>query len=149
MEVILLEKIRNLGNIGDKVKVKTGYGRNFLIPEGKAVSATAANVEKFAKMRAELEAAAEKVLQSAQERAAKLANLIVTIEAKASEEGKLFGSIGTGNIVNALADLGFEVKKSEVILPQGQIRQIGEYEINLLLHSDVTQAIKLNVVAAA
>lgn len=148
MEVILLEKIRNLGNIGDKVKVKTGYGRNFLIPQGKAVTATAANVEKFTKIRAELEQAAIKVLQEAQERANTMANLVVTIAAKASEEGKLFGSVGTSVIINAIKDAGFEVKKSEINLPEGPMRQIGEYEIALLLHSDVSVPVKVKIVAA-
>jgi large subunit ribosomal protein L9 len=148
MEVILLEKIRNLGNIGDQVKVKTGYGRNYLLPEGKAVSATSANIEKFAKMRAELEQAAAKTLQEAKDRAAKITGLIITVEAKASEEGKLFGSIGTSIIVNAIKDAGFEVKKSEISLPQGPIHQVGEYDIDLILHSDVTATIKLKVVAA-
>jgi large subunit ribosomal protein L9 len=146
MEVILLEKIRNLGNIGDQVKVKTGYGRNFLIPEGKAVSATKANIEKFTKIRAELEQAAAVALEAAKERAAKLENLAVTISAKATEEGKLFGSIGTSMIVEAIKDAGFEVKKSEINLPNGPIRQTGEHVVHLLLHSDVTAIVKLNVV---
>lgn len=149
MEVILLEKIRNLGAIGDKVKVKTGYARNFLLPKSKAVTATVANIDKFAKMRGELEKAAALSFEGAERRAAALANFALTIPAKATEEGKLFGSISIGTIVAALHDVGHEVKKSEVSLPQGPIRQIGEFNIDLLLHTDVTTTIKVNVVAEA
>lgn len=147
MEVILLEKIRNLGNIGEKVSVRAGHARNHLIPYGKAVMATEANVEKFAKMRAELEKHAAEALKLAQERAEKLANIVVTISSKATEEGKLFGSITGSTIASALKDLGFDVKKSEISMPQGAIRQAGEYEIILLLHTDVTVKVKVNVVA--
>lgn len=146
MEVILLEKVRNLGDIGDQVKIRPGFGRNFLIPQGKAVSATKTNVEKFAKMRAELLAKAEAVLKSAKERAEKLANLEVTIPAKVSDEGKLFGSIGVGTIAHAFNEKNADVKKSEINLPQGPIRQIGEHDITLSLHTDVIVTVKVKVV---
>lgn len=149
MEVILLEKIRNLGDIGAKVSVKTGYARNYLIPYGKVVAATEANLEKFAKMREELEKNAALALQQANERAEKLKDMVITIPVKATEEGKLFGSVSTSTIVHALKDAGFEVKRSEVSMPEGAIHQVGENEITLLLHSDVTAKIKVNVVAAA
>jgi large subunit ribosomal protein L9 len=147
MEVILLEKTRNLGDIGEKISVKAGHARNYLIPYGKAVMATAANLEKFAKMRVELEKNAAAALKLAQERSLKLADAVVTISSKASEEGKLFGSITASNISSALKDIGFDVKKNEISMPQGPIRQIGEYEIILLLHTDVTAKIKVNVIA--
>lgn len=145
MQVILLEKIRNLGGIGDKVNVKPGYSRNYLIPFGKAVSATKENLAKFETRRAELEKAAAEVLIATQARAEKLAELKVTIRAKASDEGKLFGSIGTREIAKALNDAGHKVTKSEVLLPQGAIRTIGEYPITLQLHSDVSVAVTLKV----
>ena len=145
MEVILLEKIRNLGNIGEKVSVKPGYARNYLIPYGKVVMATAANLAKFAEMRAELEKNAAATLQLAQERAEKINDTVITIPAKATEEGKLFGSITAGVIAKALQDLGFAVKKSEIDMPQGAIRHVGTYEVNLLLHTDVTVQVKISV----
>ncbi|MCL5260558.1 MAG: 50S ribosomal protein L9 [Gammaproteobacteria bacterium] len=148
MEVILLEKIRNFGNIGDKVKVKTGYGRNYLIPQGKAISATLANVEKYAKMKEELALAAKEALRQAEERAAKLAKLEISIPVKATEDGKLFGSVGTSVIAKAIKDAGFEVKKSEISLPQGPMRLVGEYDVALLLHSDVSVTIKVKIVPA-
>jgi len=147
MEIILLEKVRNLGDIGEKVSVKAGHARNYLIPYGKAVMATATNLEKFAKMQVELEKHAAEILKLAQERAAKLVDTAVTISSKASEEGKLFGSISASTIASSLKDLGFDVKKSEVSLPQGPIRHTGEYEVTLLLHTDVTAKIKVNIVA--
>lgn len=149
MEVILLEKVRNLGDIGAAVAVKPGYARNYLIPYGKAVVATKANLEKFAKMREELERNAAASLKAAQDRAEKLADKTFAIAVKATEEGKLFGSISISNIVQALKEAGFEVKRSEVSMPQGAIRQVGEYEVTLLLHTDVTIKIKINVVALA
>jgi len=148
MEVILLEKIRNLGDIGAKVTVKPGFARNYLIPYGKAAAATKANLEKFLKMREELERNAAEALKLAQERAAKLEKAIITIPVKATEEGKLFGSVNTSTIAHALKDAGFEVKRSELSMPSGVIRQAGEYEIALLLHSDVTVKVKVNIVAA-
>jgi large subunit ribosomal protein L9 len=145
MEVILLEKIRNFGSIGEKVSVKAGFARNYLIPHSKAVMATATNLEKFAKMRDELEKNAALALASAQERATKLADTVVIIPSKATEEGKLFGSISAGIIANALKKIGIDVKKSEISMPQGPLRNVGEHEIVLLLHTDVTTKIKVNV----
>ena len=149
MQVILLEKVGKLGTIGDKVNVKSGYGRNYLIPNGKAVFATDANIAEFESRRAELEKAVADVLAAAQARAAKLEAVEITIEANASEEGKLFGSVGTDAIAEALAETGAEVVKSEVRLPEGALRDLGEYEVDIQLHSEVTVAIKLAVVAQA
>lgn len=148
MEVILLENIGKLGSIGDKVVVKSGFGRNFLMPQGKAVPATAENLKDFEARRAELEAAAAEKIASAKARATSLEALAtVTITANAGDEGKLFGSIGTADIAKAVTDAGVEVAKSEVRLPQGTLREVGEYEIDLQLHSEVTQAITLSIVA--
>lgn len=147
MEVILLEKIRNLGSLGDQVNVKPGYGRNFLVPQGKAVPATKANVEEFEQRRAELEKQAAEKLSAAEVRKEKLEGLEVTISAKAGDEGKLFGSIGTRDIAEAISEAGVEVEKAEVRLTEGTIRQTGDYEVELQLHSDVEAAIKLVVVA--
>lgn len=146
MEIILLETVRNLGNLGATVKVKSGYGRNYLIPTGKAVQATKSNIEKFNSRLAELEKAALEVLKLAQERASKLLNLEVTIDTQVGEEGKLFGSIGLKELSKALQDLGHDVKKEEIILNNGAIRIAGEYDINILLHSDVTVPIKFKIV---
>lgn len=147
MEVILLEKVANLGSLGDKVKVKAGYGRNFLLPYGKAVPATADNLKAFEERRAELEKAAAEKQAEAQARAEKLEGASVTITSKAGEEGKLFGSIGVRDIADAITATGTEVEKSEVRLPEGPLRVVGEYEIELQLHSDVTVVINLAVVA--
>ncbi len=148
MEVILLEKVRNLGDLGEQIKVKSGYGRNFLIPQGKAVMATKDNVAKFEERRAELEAKAAEKVAAAEARAAKLAELgNVTISANAGEEGKLFGSIDAGNIADAITAAGVEVAKSEVKLPEGSIRHIGEFELAIQLHTDVTQNVTVEVVA--
>ncbi len=147
MEVILLEKTGKLGTIGDKVTVKAGYGRNYLLPHGKAVAATAANVAEFETRRAELEKVAAEKLAAAQARAAQLAELSITIEANAGDEGKLFGSIGANDIAEAIVAAGVEVVKAEVRLPEGALRDLGEFEINGQVHSDVTQAVKLSVVA--
>lgn len=147
MEVILLEKIRNLGNIGDKATVKGGYARNYLIPSEKAVAATKDNIEKFAKMRDELEKNASAALKTAQDRSAKLTDMTLNIPMQATEEGKLFGSVSAGTIVQALEDVGIKAEKSEVSMPQGPIRQVGEYEIVLMLHTDVTVKVKVNVTA--
>ncbi len=146
MEVILLEKTRNLGDLGDKVNVKAGYGRNFLIPQGKAVPATAANLEVFEQRRAELEAAAAESLKVAEERKAKVSALNIVIASKSGDEGKLFGSIGTRDIADAITKAGEAVEKKEVQLPEGSIRQTGEYEVTLQLHSDVQVAINVAVV---
>ena len=147
MEVILLDKVGRLGAIGDKVTVKSGYGRNYLLPQGKAVAATAKNIADFEVRRAGLEAAAAAKIGEATARAEKLAALEVTIAAKAGDEGRLFGSIGTRDIAEAITAAGVEVAKSEVRLPQGVLREIGQYEIDVQLHSEVTQAVKLAVVA--
>ena len=147
MQVILLEKVGRLGNLGDQVNVKAGYGRNFLIPFGKAVSATKDNIAEFEKRRAELEAAAAQRRAAADARAAQLAELVVTIAANAGDEGKLFGSIGTRDIAEAVTAAGVAVEKSEVRLPNGVIREIGEFAIDVQLHSDVTQTIALRIVA--
>lgn len=147
MQVILLEKVGRLGNLGDQVNVKAGYGRNFLIPYGKAVAATKNNIAEFERRRAELEAAAAERRSGAEARAAKLVELEVVIAANAGDEGKLFGSIGTRDIADAITAAGVEVQKSEVRLPNGVIREVGEFEISIQLHSDVSQDIKLRVVA--
>ena len=146
MNVILLEKIHKLGDLGDQVKVKAGYGRNYLIPYGKAVPATQSNIDAFEARRAELEKAAAERLQKAQQRGEALADSNVTIEAKAGEEGKLFGSIGVRDIADAVSAMGTEVEKSEVLLPEGPIRVTGEYQIGLQLHTDVQVSINLNIV---
>lgn len=145
MEIILLEKVENLGGLGDKVRVKSGYARNFLIPEGKAKYATPANIAEFEAKRAELEKAAAEALEVAQARAGQLADLTVELTALAGGEGKLFGSIGTQDIADAVTAAGVPVERREVRLPEGAIRQTGEYEITLHLHSDVNAAIKLVV----
>lgn len=147
MDVILLEKVGKLGNIGDKVTVKPGFGRNFLLPQGKAVAATAENLKDFEARRAELEAAAAEKKQEAQARADKLEGLVVNIKANAGDEGRLFGSIGTGDIADAITATGTEVSKSEVKLPQGTLREVGEYEIDVQLHADVFQTVKLFIEA--
>jgi large subunit ribosomal protein L9 len=146
MQVILLEKVGRLGNLGDKVNVKSGYGRNFLIPYKKAVAATETNIAEFEARRAELEKAAADRRGAAEVRAGKLAELTVTIAANAGDEGKLFGSIGTRDIAEAITKAGAEVDKSEVRLPNGVIREVGEYDVDVQLHSDVIQAVKLIVV---
>lgn len=148
MNVILLEKIHNLGDLGDQVKVKPGYGRNYLVPYGKAVPATKSNIEEFEQRRAELEKAAAERLAKAQQRGEQLEGSSVTIQAKAGEEGKLFGSIGVRDIADAITAAGTEVEKSEVLLPEGPIRVTGEYEIGLQLHSDVTVNVNVSIVKA-
>jgi large subunit ribosomal protein L9 len=148
MEIILLEKITNLGNLGDKVNVKSGYARNFLLPQGKATMATAENVAAFEARRAELEKQAAEKKAYAESRAAELAELEVTITATAGDEGKLFGSIGTHDIADALTASGVEVAKSEVRLPNGTIRQVGEYDVAVHLHTDVEATVRVVVVAA-
>ena len=150
MEIILLDKIANLGGLGDQVNVKAGYARNFLFPQGKAVPATKANVEKFEARRAELEAKIAEELAAAEARAAKVTELAeVTIAAPAGDEGKLFGSVGTRDIAEAITAAGVEVAKSEVKLPMGTLRETGEFQIDLQLHSDVTASIKLIIIQEA
>lgn len=146
MEVILLEKVGKLGGIGDRVEVKAGFGRNYLVPQGKAVPATKANIADFEARRADLEAAAAEKKAAAEARGEKLNELSVTIEANAGDEGKLFGSIGTRDIAEAISKAGVEVAKSEVKLPEGVLREIGEYQIDIQLHAEVTVAVTLNVV---
>jgi large subunit ribosomal protein L9 len=150
MDIILLDKIANLGGLGDKVTVKSGYARNFLLPQGKAVPATKVNVEKFEARRAELEAKIAEQHAAAQARADKIAALgEVTIASPAGDEGKLFGSVGTRDIANAITAAGVEVTKSEVKLPVGTLRETGEFEIDLQIHSDVTATIKLVIIQEA
>ena len=150
MEIILLDKIANLGGLGDTVTVKSGFARNFLFPQGKAVPATKANVEKFEARRAELEAKIAEQLASAQARADKVAELgEVTIAAPAGEEGKLFGSVGTQDIADAITAAGVKVAKAEVKLPTGTLRETGEYDIDLQLHSDVMATAKVVIIAQA
>lgn len=145
MEVILLEKISKLGELGDKVRVKSGFGRNFLVPYGKAVPATKANIADFESRRSELQAAADAALAAAQQRGEQLEGFSITIEANAGEEGKLFGSIGTRDIADAVSKAGHEVQKSEVIMSTGVIREVGSYELQLRLHTDVTVDISVVV----
>ena len=150
MEVILLDKIAKLGGLGDKVTVKSGYARNYLLPQGKAVFASKANVEHFEARRAELEAKLADVLAAAEARAAKIAELSeITIASKAGDEGKLFGSIGTKDIADAVTAAGVEVVKAEVRMPHGSIRETGEFDIALHLHTDVDTSVKVVVIAEA
>ena len=148
MEIILLEKIKNLGALGAKVVVKSGYGRNFLIPQGKAVPATEKNVAEFEARRAELEAKANTVLADAQARGERISALAVVIAAKAGDEGKLFGSVGTRDIAEAISGLGKTVDKSEVRLPNGALRNTGDYDVDVQLHAEVTVPVKVTVVTA-
>ena len=147
MEVILLEKVGKLGSLGDKVAVKAGYGRNFLIPTGKAVPANDANIAAFEARRAELEKAAAEKLAAAQARAEQLNEKVVTIVSKAGDEGKLFGSIGVRDIADAITAAGVDVAKSEVRLPEGSLRTVGEFDITVQLHSEVKAIVNLVVVA--
>lgn len=146
MELILLEKVENLGNLGDRVKVRPGYGRNFLIPTGRATVATAANIAKFEARRAELEKQAAEALAAAQARSEALNGVTVTIKANAGDEGRLFGSVGTTDIAQALTDAGAKVERHEVRLPTGPLRQLGEYEVAIHLHTDVNAQVKVIVV---
>jgi large subunit ribosomal protein L9 len=147
MDVILLEKVGRLGSVGDKVSVKSGYGRNFLLPQGKAITATATNVAAFEARRAELEKSAAERKQLAEGRASALAELVVTIKANAGDEGKLFGSIGARDIAQAITSAGVAVTKAEVKMPSGALRDIGEYNIDVQLHVDVMQPVKLVIEA--
>lgn len=150
MNIILLDKVANLGGLGDQVAVKPGYARNFLFPQGKAVPATKTNVEAFETRRAELEEKIAADLKTAEARAEKLNSLeAVVIESKAGDEGKLFGSIGTRDIADAVTAAGVDVQKSEVSMPHGTIRETGEFAVELQLHADVTATITLVVKAAA
>jgi large subunit ribosomal protein L9 len=150
MQIILLDKVANLGGLGDTVTVKSGYARNFLFPQQKAVPATKANVEKFEARRAELEAKIAEQLAAAQARADKLSALeSVTIAAPAGDEGKLFGSVGTKDIADAVTAAGVEVAKAEIKLPTGTLRETGEFEIDVQLHSEVMSSVKLVIIQEA
>jgi large subunit ribosomal protein L9 len=147
MQVILLEKVENLGGLGDKVNVRNGFGRNFLIPQGKAVAATEANVAKFEARRVELEKAAAESLAKAQARAEQIAALHVTIARKVGDEGKLFGSVGTIDVADALTHAGAKVERHEVRMPMGALRVAGDFEVDLHLHADVNVKAKVSIVA--
>jgi large subunit ribosomal protein L9 len=145
MDLILLEKVQNLGDLGDLVKVKSGYGRNYLVPQGKAAPATKENLAQFEARRAELEAAAKDKLGQAEARQAGLADLAVEITANASEEGSLYGSIGPREIADAVSALGHELNKSEVIMGEGPLRNVGEFDVLVQLHSDVEATLKVTI----
>jgi large subunit ribosomal protein L9 len=146
MEVILLQKVENLGELGDKVAVKSGYGRNYLLPTGRAVPATKANQEVFEARRAELEKQEAESLAAAEARKAKIEGIAVTVARKAGDEGRLFGSVGTADIAAACTSAGVEVAKKEVRLPEGPFHVTGEFEVELHLHSDVDAILKLHIV---
>lgn len=148
MEVVLLAKVAGLGRIGDRVKVKGGYGRNFLLPKGLAVLATPENVIKFEERRAQLEQAEAEVRNKAIARSEAFKDLVITLSAKTADEGRLFGSVGVSDVIAGLASVGVEVQKNEVHLPEGlPIRQLGEYEVSIHLHSEVTAVIKVVVIS--
>lgn len=147
MEVILLEKVANLGNLGDKVTIKSGYGRNYLIPQGKAAMATPAKIKEFEERRAELEKQAAEKLAAATARGEALSKLSIVIAHKTGDEGRLFGSVGTQTIAEAVSAAGVKVEKSEVRMPHGVIRQVGEYDIAFNLHSDVVVSLPIKVVS--
>ena len=149
MQIILLEKVGNLGNLGDVVKVKDGFGRNFLIPQGKAKRATEANKAEFAARRVELEKQQAAILAAAQARGEKLSGYAVSIAQKAGVDGRLFGSVGNGDIAEALVAKGFEVVKAEVRLPNGPLKTVGDHAVTVALHHDVTVDITVSVVAEA
>ena len=146
MEVILLQKVANLGNIGDRVKVRSGFGRNFLLPQGKATLATPDNIARFEARRVELERTAREHLSSAEERSGAMKDFKLTLHAKAGTEGKLFGSIGTSDIAEELTRAGFQVERSEVRLPHGPLRMLGEHTVNLHLHADVDVPVQVTIV---
>ena len=146
MQVILIEKVANLGSLGDVVKVKDGFARNFLIPHGKAKRATQANLKEFEGRRAELEKKANETLTGAQERAAKLDGLKIDIAQKAGVDGRLFGSVTNADIGEALGKLGHTVKKAEIRMPQGPLKQVGEFPIEIALHTDVAVTVTVAVV---
>lgn len=148
MQVILLEKIRNLGNLGDQLNVSNGYGRNYLIPQNKAVFATEKNIELFKERRAELEKKAKKTLAAAEQRASKLNETVIMISAQASDEGKLYGSVGAHEIKDALQQKSLEVSKREIVMPDGPIHSVGQFVIDIHVHSDVIAKLQLEIVAA-
>ena len=145
MELILLQKVQNLGGLGDKVSVKPGYGRNFLVPQGRAVPATPVNIAEFEAKRAEYEARAKAAMEAAEGRRGGLDGAVVTIRANASAEGKLYGSIGPREIAEALSKLGTPVEKSEVVMGEGAIRRTGEFDVLVHLHADVESTVKVIV----
>lgn len=145
MKVILQERVTNLGNVGDQVNVKAGFARNFLLPRGKAVQATESNIVAFEKRRVELEKKAAEVLAAAKERAAQFEGFVVTLSVQASDEGKLFGSIGPRDIATAAEEAGKKLEKSEVEMPEGPIRVIGEFPITVHLHGEVSAKITVIV----
>ncbi|MBA8883787.1 50S ribosomal protein L9 [Dokdonella fugitiva] len=147
MELILLQKVKNLGALGDKVKVKPGYGRNYLVPQGKATAATPENIAEFEKRRAEYEAKANQLLSGAEARKAQFEGASVTIKANASPEGKLFGSVGPRDIAEAFTEAGIALDKSEVVMGEGPLRHIGEFEVHVHLHADVDTTVKVVVTA--
>lgn len=147
MEVILLEKVENLGNLGERVNVKSGYGRNFLLPSGKAAPATAENIEIFEKRRAELEKIAADAMADADARRNAIEKLSLTIAAKAGEEGKLFGSIGNFDIAEAAVAAGVTIEKKEIRMPDGPLRAVGDHEVEVHLHTDVNVKLKVSIVA--
>ena len=149
MQLILLQKVVNLGSLGDKVNVKPGYGRNYLVPYGKAVPATATNLAQFETRRAEYEAKANEILSSAEARKAKLEGAAVTIKANASTEGKLYGSVGPRDIAEAFTAAGFPLEKSEVVMGEGPLRRTGEFEVIAHLHADVETKVKVTVIPEA
>ncbi len=147
MEVILLEKVTNLGIFGDKVSVKNGYARNYLIPQGKATAATAKKIAEFEARRAELENIGLEKFQAAQARGERLAKLEISIAHKAGEEGRLFGSVGAHDIAEAITATGLEIGKHEIRMPHGAIRHIGDYDVDIALHTDVVITLSIKVVA--
>lgn len=147
MELVLLQKVKNLGSLGDKVKVKPGYGRNYLVPQGKAVPATAANVAEFEKRRSEYEAKANTILSAAETRKAALEGASITVKANASPEGKLFGSVGPRDIAEAFSAAGHPLEKSEVVMGEGPLRHTGEFEVPVHLHADVHTTVKVIIAA--
>lgn len=146
MQLILLQKVTNLGGLGDKVNVKPGYGRNYLVPQGKAVRATEANLQAFETKRAEYESKSNALLGDAEARKAKLEGAAVTVKANASTEGKLYGSVGPRDIAEAFTVAGFPLEKSEVVMGQGPLRKTGEFEVTVHLHADVETKVKVTVV---
>lgn len=148
MQVILLEKVRNLGNLGDKVEVKAGYGRNYLIPQSKAVFATKKSIEQFEQRRSELEAKAQQGLAHAEQRAAKLNDTTVVIAAMASDEGKLYGSVGPHEIRDALLAKSIEISKREIVMPEGPLHSVGDYVVEIHVHSDVIANLQVQIVSS-
>ncbi|MEN9945842.1 MAG: hypothetical protein RLZZ293_228 [Pseudomonadota bacterium] len=149
MKIILLEKVANLGNLGSVVEVKNGYARNFLIPQGKAKRATSVSLQEFEARRADYEQKQAEILTNAQSRHEKIDGIVFTIKAKAGVDGKLFGSVTAMDIAEAINNSGVEVKRSEVALPNGPLKTIGEFEVDVLLHHDVQAKVKVNVVSEA